>query len=93
MLLEALSMLPEGMVWKGMAAAVDLRGGAGGDGAGDPKLLNHTQGDHSLSKEVLNLVWEGARLLYAGKTARHHSHTQASENDRLFHVQIKIRVL
>jgi siroheme synthase len=49
--------------------------------------------DHFLSKEVLGLVWEGTRLLYAGKTAGHHSRTQVSENGRLFHVRIKIQVL
>jgi siroheme synthase len=49
--------------------------------------------DHFLSKEVLDLVCEGTRLLHAGKTVGHHSHTQVSENDRLFHVRIKIHVL
>lgn len=61
-----------------------------GTGPGDPELLTVKAMrvieradlllyDRLVSNDVLNLVGEGARLLYVGKTAGYHSRTQVSE--------------
>jgi siroheme synthase len=46
--------------------------------------------DRLVSNDVLDLVGEGARLLYVGKTAGYHSRTQVSGKDRSFLVRIRV---
>jgi uroporphyrin-III C-methyltransferase len=61
-----------------------------GTGPGDPELLtlkavraieaaDLVLYDRLVSNDVLDLVGEGARLLYVGKTAGYHSRTQVGE--------------
>ena len=75
-----------------------------GTGPGDPELLtlkavraieaaDLVLYDRLVSNEVLDLVGDGARLLYVGKTAGYHSRTQVSEEkDPSFRIPIQIWV-